>query len=94
MKIKSIIIIVAISIFILILSKNTVLASNITIVPSVETVEEGQLFTVQINSNDLSLAALTMQIYYDSTKMEYIKGNENTNALENSVIYTWVEENG
>ena len=94
MKIKSIIIIVAISIFILISPKNTVLASNITIVPSVETVKEGQLFTVQINSNDLNIAALTMKIYYDSTKMEYIKENENTNALENSVIYTWVEENG
>ena len=73
MKIKSIIIIVAISIFILISPKNTVLASNITIVPSVETVKEGQLFTVQINSNDLNIAALTMKIYYDSTKMEYIK---------------------
>lgn len=94
MKIKNIIIIFIASIFVLILLSNTVLASEITITPSTEKVEKGEIFKFYINSNNLDIAALTMQIYFDSTKMEYIKENENTNLLENSILYTWVDENG
>ena len=94
MKIKNIIIIFIASIFVLILLSNTVLASEIIITPSTEKVEKGEIFKFYINSNNLDIAALTMQIYFDSTKMEYIKENENTNLLENSILYTWVDENG
>lgn len=94
MKIKNIIIIFIASIFVLILLSNTVLASEIIIAPSTEKVEKGEIFKFYINSNNLDIAALTMQIYFDSTKMEYIKENENTNLLENSILYTWVDENG
>lgn len=94
MKIKNIIIIFIASIFVLILLSNTVLASEITITPNTEKVEKGEIFKFYINSNNLDIAALTMQIYFDSTKMEYIKENENTNLLENSILYTWVDENG
>ena len=94
MKIKNIIIIFIASIFVLILLSNTVLASEITITPNTEKVEKGEIFKFYINSNNLDIAALTMQMYFDSTKMEYIKENENTNLLENSILYTWVDENG
>ena len=94
MKIKNIIIIFIASIFVLILLSNTVLAGEIIITPSTEKVEKGEIFKFYINSNNLDIAALTMQIYFDSTKMEYIKENENTNLLENSILYTWVDENG
>lgn len=94
MKIKNIIVILALSIFTLIILQNKAFASDITINPSIDQVEEGETFSVYINSNDLNIAALTMQIYFDSNKIEYIKENENTNLLENSIVYTWVAENG
>lgn len=94
MKIKNIIVILALSIFTLIILQNKAFASDITINPSMDQVEEGETFSVYINSNDLNIAALTMQIYFDSNKIEYIKENENTNLLENSIVYTWVAENG
>lgn len=94
MKIKNIIVILALSIFTLIILQNKAFASDITINPSMDQVEEGETFSVYINSNDLNIAALTMQIYFDSNKIEYIKEKENTNLLENSIVYTWVAENG
>ena len=73
MKIKNIIVILALSIFTLIILQNKAFASDITINPSIDQVEEGETFSVYINSNDLNIAALTMQIYFDSNKIEYIK---------------------
>lgn len=44
--------------------------------------------------DDTSVASLTLEIYFDMTKLEYLNKTENANFSQNRVIYTWVASNG
>lgn len=43
---------------------------------------------------DTSIATFTLEIYFDTTKLEFVSGPSNCNLVQNRVIYTWTSENG
>lgn len=57
----------------------------------IETEEEIEII---INSAETKLLAFTAYIDFDSTKLEYIYGPENTNIIDNRLIYVWYDETG
>lgn len=78
-----------------ILSKNYfVLAQEkIDVISNKEVIKKEEEFEISISLNDTSIASLTLQIYFDMTKLEYINKTKNANFAQNRVIYTWVDEN-
>ena len=68
--------------------------SEIKIIPSKENIQKDENVEIKIEINDVPIAAFTLEIYWDTTKLEYIQGPENSNNLNNRVLYTWVNENG
>lgn len=58
------------------------------------TIEKGQEIDVTVSFHDTSIAALTIEIFFDNTKLEYVKGPKNSNYLDNRILYTWVAADG
>ncbi len=59
-----------------------------------ENVEKNEEFEVSLNANNLKVSAFTAKIYFDSSKIELTSNDENIKKNENSIIYTWYDENG
>ena len=57
-------------------------------------IEAGEEIEVNIQINNPEVQALTLEIYWDKSVLEYISGPEHSNNLENRIIYTWINENG
>lgn len=94
MRKKYNIIIIALSIFMWFMLSSNVMASNVTIYASSENIKKEETFSIYVKSDNLELSALTMQLYFDNTKIEYIGEDKNINQQENKLIYMWVDENG
>ena len=47
-----------------------------------------------IEFEETEIAAFTLELYWDHTKMEYVSGPENSNHTGNRVVYTWINERG
>lgn len=56
-------------------------------------VEAGEEFEINIEIKNPEVQAFTLEIYWDRAVLEYISGPENSNNLENRIIYTWINEN-
>lgn len=67
---------------------------NIQILPDQQIVQPGEKVTVTIDITDTEIAAFTLEIYWDTTKLKYISGPENSNLVEDKILYTWVAEDG
>ena len=50
--------------------------------------------SVTINIENASIAACTLEIYFDVTKLELISSPENSNYSNNRILYTWVSDTG
>ena len=83
-------------IVILILSmRNKVFAKGeVYLVTDNSNILKGEEFKINIELKDTSVAAFTVQIYFDSSKIEYLSGSENSNYINNRIVYTWFDENG
>lgn len=93
-KIKEIFILV-ILIFILLINCNTIFAAGeMQINSDKNPVESGEEIKISMQIKDTAIAALTLEIYWDRAGLEYISGPENSNNLNNRIIYTWVSSNG
>lgn len=68
--------------------------SQINIIASKDTLHQDEVVQLTIELKDANVAAFTIEIYWDRTMLEYIKGPENSNDTENRILYTWVSENG
>ncbi len=49
---------------------------------------------IELNLNLKDVASFTIEMYFDAVKLQYVRGPENTNVMENRILYTWVSENG
>lgn len=67
---------------------------EIQIISDKSVIEKDEEVRITINIKDTEIAALRLEIYWDSSKLEYINGPENSNNLNNRILYTWVSENG
>lgn len=46
---------------------------------------------VSINTSKIPIAACTINLYFDSNKLEVINIPENANVIEDEIIYTWYD---
>ena len=81
--------------FILFLSTNICRAqSEIKIIADKEIIQKDETIEIKVEINDTPIAAFTLEIYWDNSKLEYIQGPENSNHANNRILYTWVNSNG
>lgn len=79
----------------MILIKPIVFAKEmIEVTSSKKIVEKGEEFEITVGVNNTSIASLTLQIYFDIAKLEYLNRTKNSNFSQNRVIYTWVDSLG
>lgn len=86
--------ILLILIFTIFLNNKIVHAEEMQIFSNKNEVEAGEEIEVNIEIENPDVQALTLEIYWDRAVLEYISGPENSNNLENRIIYTWINENG
>lgn len=56
--------------------------------------EQGEEIEIKISIENAKSASFTTYLYFDSSKLEYISGPENTNVVDNRVIYVWYDITG
>lgn len=59
-----------------------------------EVLEIGEEVEVSVILENSNISAFNLNLYYDKTKLEYISGPENTNVIENRILYVWYDEAG
>ena len=59
-----------------------------------EVVEINQNFNIQVGLDNESIAAYTIWLYYDETKLSALVNDENTHIIGNKIITTGVSETG
>ncbi len=68
--------------------------SEMAIVSDKEEIEQEDNIVVTIKISNTNIAALTLEIYWNTAKLEYLSGPENSNYSNNRVLYTWISDNG
>jgi|GEM_PF-3200134 len=83
-------------IYILILNNESLAEEiiNIDIITDSYIIEKGQNFEVTFDYTAIQASSLTSYIHFDQNKIEYIEGPENSNVLQNEIIYSWFDETG
>lgn len=59
-----------------------------------ERIEKGEEIEITLNIEKIKTAAFTSYIYFDDQKLEFITGPDNTNVIENRIIYVWYDTMG
>ena len=67
---------------------------RITIKTEDSKIKKGDEFKISLEILETSISALTTWIYFDETKMEFVSGPDNSNIIDNKVVYTWYDING
>lgn len=94
MKKNSICLIIIIS-FIVICNLNSCFATETIIFEAEkEIVEKNEEFEILITIDNPKIVAFTLNIYYDTSKIDYISDFENINFSHDRLIYVWFDENG
>lgn len=93
-KIRSIIISCILIIITLLMNQASFAQNQMHIISDKETMKKDEEINIKVQITDTSIAACTLEIYFDSSKLEYIKGPENSNYSNNRIIYTWVSSTG
>lgn len=87
--------IIVLGILILCVSFSVCLAqSDMQIILNKTIIEKDEEVEVIVNIKDTFVATFTMEIYWDNTKLEYVKGPESSNKVDNKILYTWVSSTG
>ena len=66
----------------------------ITVSPNKNDITVGEQFTVSINTSDMQIASFELEIHFDNSKLEYLSGPYPSNIQNNTILYTWVDEDG
>lgn len=89
---KILLVILIMSVFCIFFQKQQVLAvESIELSSNKANIEKGEEFEITVSAPNTSIASLTLQIYFDMTKLEYVNKTENSNFSNNRVIYTWTD---
>ena len=67
--------------------------SQIQVISEKKIIQKEEEIEVKVKISDTEIATGTLEIYWDLGKLEYIKGPENSNKLDNRILYTWVNSN-
>lgn len=69
-------------------------AGTVSLSASKTSVNVGDTFNVSINLSGASIATLTARISFDTQKVSYVSGPNNSNFSGGRVIYTWTDSTG
>lgn len=56
--------------------------------------EQGEEIEIKVAIDNTKIVSFTTNLYFDNSKLEYISGPENTNVIDNRVIYVWYDITG
>ena len=93
-KIKNIIITFILILITLLIPLATFAQPQMQIISDKQTIKKDEEINIKVQITDTPIAACTLEIYFDISKLEYIKGPENSNYSNNRIIYTWVSSTG
>ena len=82
-------------VFTLVLCMNYSFAtSQMEIISDNSEISSNEEIQISIRLKDIQVAAFTLEIFWDGTKLDYVEGPENANYLNNRILYTWVNDTG
>ena len=93
-KIKNIIITFILILITLLMTSTSFAQNQIQIISDKQTIKKDEEINIKVQIPDTPIAACTLEIYFDTSKLEHIKGPENSNYSNNRIIYTWVSSTG
>lgn len=67
---------------------------NLKINADKENINLNENFKIYVNVGNINVASYTLNIYFDTTKVEYVSGSDNTNVINNRIINIWYDETG
>ena len=93
---KKLISIIFLTFFIIITNLNIANAtSNLNLKTDSSEISIEQTFKLYIDiGENINVSAYTLNLHFDKEKVEYIKGPENSNLIEDTVISIWYDETG
>lgn len=91
---KKIIITTIIFFFLILITASCQAAGSVSLSANKTKVNPGDEFTISANLSGASIAALTLRVTVDTSKVDYVSGPSNTSFSGGRVIYTWVDPNG
>lgn len=56
--------------------------------------EKGEEVDIIVSIKNVRTASFTCYLYFDNSKLEYVTGPENTNVVENKIVYVWYDSTG
>ena len=59
-----------------------------------EIIEKGEEIEITVNLKDAKTTAFSFLLYFDDTKLENISNLENTNVIDNRIIFVWHDVSG
>lgn len=68
--------------------------AEMRVIAGKEEIEREEEVSIRIEINEIEVAAFTLEIYFDETKLEYRKGPENSNYTNHRVLFTWLSGDG
>ena len=94
---KKIVYIFCILLAIIFLTKNICIATTtgtVYLSSDKQAIEINEEIEITLNIKDINTTVFTSYLHFDNTKLEYISGPDNTNAIDNRVIFVWYDETG
>ncbi len=67
--------------------------SDVNITIDKEVIKKDETFNLNIDFNNYNIASFSLNIFFDTQKLEYLKNVENSNFVDNKIIYTWTATN-
>lgn len=59
-----------------------------------EIIEKGEEIEITVNLENVKTTAFSFSLYFDELKLEYVSNMENTNIIDNRIIYVWHDVSG
>lgn len=69
-------------------------AGEVYLLSGKQVLEKGEEVEITVSIKNVKTAAFNCYLYFDNSKLEYICGPENTNIVENRIIYVWYDSEG
>lgn len=66
----------------------------VSVTSNTNLVEKGDEIEVTVNLKNVKTAAFTINLSFDDSKVEYVSGMENSNQIENRILFVWYDVKG
>lgn len=68
--------------------------AQMKIVTNQQNLQKGEEVNIKIQIADVPIASCSLEIYFDTSLLEYVRGPENANFVNNRILAVWISENG